>query len=206
MSTNGFTCCARSVTDVEQDFHRNWACFLALGITLIIVGAIAIGYPVLATLATVTVVGVLLLIGAGVEVAGAFWASRWGGFFLHVFAGLLYLFVGAVILERPGLGAAGYTLLLAMFFVAAGLVRVVFAITHRFSGWGWALLSGAVSLILGIMIWREWPVSALWVIGTFVGIEMFFNGVSWVMLGMAARHVSIPAASREAVPVQPVGV
>jgi uncharacterized membrane protein HdeD (DUF308 family) len=206
MSTNGFPFFLSGVAEELHDLRRNWGWFLALGVALIAAGTLAILYPVLATFTTIEVFGFLLLFGAGVEAVSAFRAPRWGGLFLHLFTGLLYLFIGTVIVERPGLGAAGYTLMMAVFFVAAGLVRIVFALTQRFSGWGWALLSGAVSLLLGILIWRDLPASALWVIGTFVGIEMLFNGWMWVMLGLAARSLPGPATSHEASPGQPVGI
>jgi len=205
VSGNGFPYFLSAAPDEHPELRRNWACFVALGIALIAFGILAIAYPVVATLTTVEVFGFLLLFGAGVEVVSGIWTRRWGGFFLHLFTGLLYLFVGSVIVERPGLGAAGYTLLLAVFFVAAGLVRVVYAITHRFSGWGWTLLSGAITLLLGVMIWRELPASALWVVGTFVGIELLFNGISWFMLGMAARSITAPQTTGP-MPGQPVGV
>jgi uncharacterized membrane protein HdeD (DUF308 family) len=180
------------VAEESHALRRNWFWFLLLGILLIVAGTLAIMYPVLATLASVEVFGYLLVFGGAVEVVSAFWAGRWGGFFLHLLGGLLYLFIGAVLIERPGLGAAGYTLMLAVFFVAAGLFRIVFALGHRFSAWGWTLLSGVITLLLGILVWRQWPASALWVIGTFVGIELIFSGWSWVMLGLAVRK--LPAA------------
>jgi uncharacterized membrane protein HdeD (DUF308 family) len=206
VSANGFPFFLSGVMAEHHELRRNWACFLALGVALVAFGVLAIAYPVVATLTTVEVFGFLLLVGAGVEVVSGVWTRRWGGFFLHLFTGLLYLFVGWVIVERPGLGAAGYTLLLAVFFVAAGLVRVVYAATHRFSGWGWALLSGAVTLLLGVLVWRELPASALWVIGTFVGIELLFNGISWVMLGLAARSIAATEPTTGPMPGQPVGV
>jgi uncharacterized membrane protein HdeD (DUF308 family) len=197
------------LANAKEELHNlrpNWGWFLALGIMLLVVGLVAITYPVAATLTTVEVFGFLLLLGAGVEVASAIWARRWGGFFLHLLGGLLYLFLGAVIVERPGLGAAGYTLMLAVFFVAAGLFRVVFALSQRFSGWGWALLSGVITLLLGILIWRDLPTSALWVIGTFVGIELVFNGWSWVMLGLAARTIPSQEPAKEETPSGSVAV
>src|SRR5262249_56139909 len=100
---------------------RRGGWFGVVGILVIVGGLIAITCPVAATLTTVQVFGFLLLFGAGVEVASAIWAHRWGGFFLHLLCGLLYLFLGAVIIERPGLAAEVYTLILAVFFVAAGL-------------------------------------------------------------------------------------
>jgi uncharacterized membrane protein HdeD (DUF308 family) len=57
----------------------------------------------------------------------------------------------------------------------------------RYPHWSWVLLDGVVSLLLGVLIWRRWPVSALWVIGLFVGIEMLLNGWSLVMLSLTGR-------------------
>src|SRR5882724_5095978 len=133
MST-GFPYFLSAVRDEVQEVRRNWGWFLVLGILLVVLGMVAISYPVMATLATVEVFGFFLLIGGGVQIASALWARRWDGFFLHLLTGFLYVFVGAVILERPALGAAGYTLMLAVFFVAGGLIRTVFALRQRFSG------------------------------------------------------------------------
>jgi uncharacterized membrane protein HdeD (DUF308 family) len=191
--------------ELLPNLRRRWGWFLALGIFLIVVGVLAILRPAVATLTVVEVFGFLLLFGAGAEIVSSLWARRWGGFFLHLLTGLLYLFVGAILLERPALSAAGCTLMLAVFFVASGLFRVVFAFSQQFSGWGWTLLSGIVTLALGVLIWRDLPEAAFWVIGTFFGIDLLFIGWSWVMLGLAVR--SIPAQEqRKDEPAPPVAV
>jgi len=177
--------------------RRNWGWVLALGLLLTVTGVLAISYPVLATLTTVTVFGVLLLIGGAIEFAGAFSARGAGSFFLRLICGLLAVFLGLVLLDRPFLGAAGYTLVMALFFFATGIARIVFALTHRFSGWGWVLLNGAISVALGVMIWQDFPEAALWVIGLFVGIDLVFNGLSWMILAVSARQVLKPAATTE---------
>jgi uncharacterized membrane protein HdeD (DUF308 family) len=179
------------LTTVEA-LRKSWCWFLALGIALILLGFAAIASPMVATFVTVELFGILLLIGAFVELGSTIWARGWSGFFHHLLSGLLYLFLGVVLVERPGLGAAGYTLVLAVFFVASGMVRVAFALTHHFEGRGWTILSGAISVLLGVMIWRQLPESALWVIGTFVGIELVFNGITWVMLGLGLRKILSP--------------
>lgn len=161
--------------DELQQLRRSWGWFLALGVLLTLTGLAAVGYPVAATLVTVEVVGVFLLVAAGVQFVTAVRARRWGGFAPHLLCGLLALFLGVLLVESPGLGAAGYTLMLAVFIVASGLFRVVTA-AHRYAGWGWALLSGLVTLLLGVLVWRSFPESALWVIGTFVGIDLAFLG------------------------------
>lgn len=188
----GFPFFLGAATEELQGLGRHWVWLVGLGGALIVVGLLAIAFPIVATLRTVQVVGILLLCGAGVEVASAIWARRWRGFLLHLLTGLLYLFVGLAIVDRPALGAEGYTLMLAVFFVAGGLVRIFMAVSQRFHGWPWQLLSGAVTLLLGILIWRQLPVAALWVIGTFVGLDLMFNGWSWVMLGLAVRQLAAP--------------
>jgi uncharacterized membrane protein HdeD (DUF308 family) len=189
-------------TEEMQAIRRNWGWLVGLGTVLILVGVLAISYPVAATITTVTVFGVLLVISGAVEIISGIWARGWGGFFAHLLCGLLYLFVGVVLLDRPLIGAAVYTILLAVFFVASGLFRIVASAKLQFSGWGWGVLSGAVSLVLGVLIWKQLPEAALWVIGLFVGIDLLFNGWSWVMLGLAARTVPAPAP---ATPTEPAG-
>ena len=190
MATN-FPYFLSDVHEEVQNLHRNWGWFIAIGIALIVVGVLAITYPVAATITTVQVFGILLLIAGGVEIASGIVGRCWRGLALHLLCGLLYIFLGAVLLDRPLLVASGYTLLMALFFVASGLFRCFIAASQRFSGWGWVLLSGGISFILGVMIWREWPEAAYWVIGLFVGIDLVFNGWSWVMLGLAAKQIPV---------------
>jgi uncharacterized membrane protein HdeD (DUF308 family) len=140
------------------------------------------------------VFGVLLLLAAVGQFAGAFQSQGWGGRLCAVLCAALYLFAGVVLIERPLLGAAGYTLFLTMLFFAVGVVRIAAGVGSRFSGWGWAAVSGGVSILLAVLIWQDLPGSALWVIGTFVGIDLIFAGWSWVMLGMAARRLPTLAA------------
>jgi uncharacterized membrane protein HdeD (DUF308 family) len=180
----------------QARLRRNWGWFLVLGILLILAGVAAIRAPFMASFATVKVTGYLLLFGAGVEIASGIWTGTWGGFFLHMLCGLLYLFLGIEILDRPLEAMAVYTLILAMFFVASGLIRAIYSLAHRFHGWGWMLLSGLVTFVLGVMIWRQWPEAALWVIGLFVGIDLIFIGWSWVMLALVVHSLPV-AATKE---------
>jgi uncharacterized membrane protein HdeD (DUF308 family) len=158
-----------------------------MGIALMILGVVAIGFSLIATLATVLVFGLLLLLGGLFQVVTACWGRSWRGFFLHLLAGVLYLVVGVFMIDNPVETALGLTLLVAAGLLVGGIVRTVLSLVERFDGWGWALLNGIVSLILGIAIWRQWPLSGLRFIGLFVGIEMLFSGLSWVMLGLTVR-------------------
>ncbi len=166
-----------------------------LGAMLVLVGVFALSFPVMATVNSAVVFGVLLITGGLLQLGGAFCAKGWSGVLTTVLGGLLCLFMGVVLIDRPVMAAAELTLVLAIFMVASGLVRLVAALILRFSGWGWTLLNGVITLFLGVLIWRHWPGDGLWVIGVLVGIELVFCGWSLVMLGLAVRSLakSVPA-------------
>jgi uncharacterized membrane protein HdeD (DUF308 family) len=176
-----------------EGLRRNWLCLVAMGIALIILGFAAIGSSFIATLATTLVFGILLLLGSISQVANAFWGRGWRGFFLHLLAGVLYLISGLFIIEKPVEAAVGLTLLVGACLLIGGILRIILSLAERFEGWGWVFLNGVISLLLGTAIWRQWPLSGFWVIGLFVGIEMLFSGLSWVMLGLGVR--SMPKAA-----------
>ena len=131
--------------------------------------------------------GVIMLIGGISQVVIAFWAGRWSGFLLQVLVGILYVVVGFMVIDAPVASAASLTLVIAAFLFIGGVIRIVVAMAERFPGWGWVLLNGAVTLLLGLLIYKQWPLSGVFVIGLFVGIEMIFNGWYWVMLSIGLK-------------------
>ena len=173
----------------------NWLWFVLLGVALIVLGFIALGSVVIATLATALAIGALLVVGGVAEVIGAFWSRGWSGFFLHLLSGLLSLVVGVLFLRAPVDAVLALTLLLACLLMVGGIFKVVAALSYRFGAWGWPLVSGAIDVILGVLIWQGWPASALWVIGLFVGISLVFRGFNWIGLGLALRALPRPGAT-----------
>jgi uncharacterized membrane protein HdeD (DUF308 family) len=178
--------------------RKLWVCFVSLGIVLMVVGALAIGAAFITTFASVVVFGILLLSGGVVQLVNAFLARTWKGFVLHLFAGLLYLVVGGLMVEHPVQAAEGLTLMLAAAFLLGGAVRVIYALIQSFVGRGWVLVNGCTSVLLGISIWRQWPESSLWVIGLFIGIDLVFNGWLWVMLGLMVKAPAAASGHTEA--------
>jgi uncharacterized membrane protein HdeD (DUF308 family) len=170
--------------------EHNWGWFVALGIAEIVLGSIAIGAAVLTTIVSMTVFGWLLVIGGVLSIVHAFWQKQWGGFFIDMVVGLLYAVAGSMVASSPALAAVTLTLLISLLLVMAGAFRIAIGAIHHSAHRGWLLLSGVISLALGMMIWNQWPVSGLWVIGLFIGIEMIFYGWSLAMLGMAAQDLS----------------
>jgi uncharacterized membrane protein HdeD (DUF308 family) len=178
--------------------HRCWPWFLVLGLVLMFVGLLAISAPHLTAITTLTTVfmcGVLLVCGGVVLIVNAFLARSWRGFFLQLLGGILHIVVGLLMIEHPAVMAAGITLILAAAFMIEGTFRIVSTLLDHFAGWGWVLFNGVVTLLLGILIWRQWPESTEWVIGLFVGLDLLFNGWSWVMLGLLVKSSGSQAAA-----------
>jgi uncharacterized membrane protein HdeD (DUF308 family) len=176
-----------------QAIRGKWAWLVVLGIALIVIGVLLLGFPVVATLATVTMLGALILIVGGMEVVGSFWCRDWSGFFLTLLSGILGVVLGLMLLGNPIQGGITLTILLASFLFVGGIFKAAAALAHRFGGWGWLLLSGVIDIILGVLIWRELPWTGLTIIGVLVGISLIFRGVSWLMLGLTLRRVPATA-------------
>ena len=168
--------------------REQWWCFLLMGISLVVLGSVAVASSFFATIAIVIFFGFLLLAAGITQIVSSFWTGRWSGMLLHLLIGVLYTVVGFVVIDAPAESAAALTLVIAVFLIVGGILRIVAALTQRFHDWGWVLLNGAVSLFLGMLIYRQWPLSGLWVIGLFVGIDMIFNGWTWIMLAIGLRR------------------
>ncbi|HVT27707.1 MAG TPA: HdeD family acid-resistance protein [Lacipirellulaceae bacterium] len=172
-----------------EALHKQWWCFLLLGILLIVFGTVCIVDPLIGSIASVLFLGFVLLAGGITQIISSVWAGKWSGMLLHLLMGLLYIIVGYMIIDRPGISMAVVTTFIVVFLIVAGLFRIVSSLVIRFHGWGWVLLNGLITLILGLIIQRQMPEASLWVIGLFVGIELIFNGWAWVMLSFGLRRV-----------------
>jgi uncharacterized membrane protein HdeD (DUF308 family) len=188
MSTAAQIRFADVLTEEANRVRKNWGWFLALGIVQIVVGMLAVSFAFSATLASVVTLGILLLIAAGAQMAAAIWAWDWRGFFLFLLLAILYAVTGFLMLQQPLLAAEGLTLMLAAAFLVGGMFRIVIALVERFPSWGWVLCNGIITVLLGLLIWQQWPESGLWVLGVFVGIDFIVNGVIWLVLAVGVRN------------------
>lgn len=167
--------------------NANW--FLTLGIGLVVLGTLALMFAYTSTIFSVMYFGILLTIMGVFEGIKAFKLSQWGSFFLHLFLGVLYTLCGLFIIANPLVNAITLTLFLALFFVISGISRIIFALAKHVPHKNWLLLNGIITTLLGIFIWAQWPVSGLWVIGAFVGIDAIFTGWTWIMLSLTAKKI-----------------
>ena len=191
---NGLRIADRLQLSAIDDLHQHWLRFLVFGVALIVLGAFAVGSAVLTTVLSLVLYGWLLVIGGILEIAHGIWRQSWSGFFVDLAIGVLYMIVGIMVVANPAASAIALTLLIAMFLIVGGIFRIVAGISARYHNWGWLVLHGVVSLLLGIGIWEQWPESGFWIIGLFIGIELLVNGVALVMLGMAAKRLPVLTA------------
>jgi uncharacterized membrane protein HdeD (DUF308 family) len=171
--------------------RQNWRWVLASGVVFVGLGTLAFSYSILVTLASIVVLGWALVFGGVFQAIYASKVFQWSGFILELLLAILYVVVGLVMVAHPEAGALSVTLLIAAFFLVGGLSRIFAGAIFHPPGRGWLLMSGIVTLLLGILIWAEWPVSGLWVVGTFVAIDMVFSGTWLIMLALNTRHLPL---------------
>jgi uncharacterized membrane protein HdeD (DUF308 family) len=161
------------------------------GVSLIIVGIVAVASPFFAAVVVNTVVAWLIVMAGVVHLILAFNAFRAGTMLWRLLVGLAYLFFGGYLVVHPGLGVASLTLVLASLFLVEGILEIVlFSRMRSVQGSRWLLVDGIITLLLGLMIYAQWPSSSAWAIGTLVGVSMMVSGVTRVMLSLAVRKAT----------------
>src|ERR1700735_588817 len=176
------TMLASSALGKGATFPTGWA------ILLIIVGFFALALPFEAGIAIAIVVAVLVIVAGIAHLAGTFAARTTGGFFWRLLVGCAYLIAGVYLLVNPKLSLVSLTLALAvLFFVVAIFHLVTYFQIRSCHGVGWLLFDGIVTLILVFLIWKSWPASAVWALGTIVGINLLMSGFTRLMYSRALR-------------------
>lgn len=177
-----------SIGDALREARAKWGWFVALGVLLLAAGVIALANLLTATVASVFVVGALMLIGGAGQIMHAFSVKSWGGFIWWLLSGVLYAASGVVAFMNPLLASAVLTFMLAAGLLASGALRVWVGFKERpNTGWGWVVAAGAITAILGLIIASGWPVNSLWVLGMFLAIDLIFQGWTFIAVGLALK-------------------
>jgi len=161
---------------------------LLWGVLLICLGVLAIGSPMLAAVAVNAFVAWLIVLAGVVHLIVAFHTREAGSVIWRLLVGLAYICFGGYLIARPAMGVASLTLVLASLFLVEGILNIVLFFRARsIMRSGWILFDGIVTLLLGLMIYMQWPSSSAWAIGTLVGVSLIFSGVTRVMVSLAVR-------------------
>jgi uncharacterized membrane protein HdeD (DUF308 family) len=179
----------RTGTDVAP-LRAKWGWIVALGFVYVLAGFIALGSIVMATVASVLIVGIMMIIAGVAELINAFQIKSWGKFLIWALLGVLYIVAGFLTFENPLFAAVLLTLLLGASLVASGVVRLFLAFNmKRETPWIWVALSAVITLLLGVLILARWPINSVYILGLFLGIDLIMAGAGWIGLGLGLHRV-----------------
>jgi uncharacterized membrane protein HdeD (DUF308 family) len=166
------------------------------GVLLIVLGMLAVGSPALAAVAVNAVIAWLIVLAGLVHLVLAFHAHGTGSLLWKLLVGIAYVFFGVYLIAHPALGVVSLTLVLASLFLVEGIFDIgLFFQMRSVGGSTWVLTDGIITLLLGLMIYLQWPSSSNWAIGTLVGVSMIISGVTRLMLSLAVRKATAALAS-----------
>jgi len=172
------------------DLQKNWLWLMVLGCVLVVLGIIGLGSAVFYTVAGILYLGVLIFLSGILQLIHSFQAKGWKSLILSMLIGVLYLVAGYLVIVNPLEVSVMITLILAIIFICVGIARIVMAMQHMaYKGWGMILFNGIITVLLGIIIAGGWPISGLWVIGTFIAVELLLNGISCIALSLAVKKI-----------------
>ena len=177
-----------------DEIHKSWGWFMFLGIALTVLGMTCMIFAASATFATVLVFGWLLLISGAIQLIHSFRTGTWSGFFLYLLSALLRGMTGYLLVRYPSISAEGLTLLLGSFFIVGGLFRAIASGMAKLPQWGWGAFSGCVSVVLGMIVLWQMPMTSHWFIGLAMGIDMIFDGVAVCAFASAIHHLPTGSA------------
>jgi uncharacterized membrane protein HdeD (DUF308 family) len=167
-----------------------------LGVIAIILGILCLLAPGMTGISVVTLMGLIVLAAGIVRMLWAFQAGSFGKGLLMFAIGGLTLLCGIALVANPLFASGVLTVMLAVYFMVDGISEIIGGIQLRpESGWGWMVFGGIVSVWLGIMIWRQFPLSGVWAIGILLGIKLFLVGLIMVTGGSAVRSMGKRVAS-----------
>ena len=177
---------------VTETIRLHWLLFLAQGIAMMVLGALAVIWPQISTLAIEFYVGWMFLISGVIGLFTMFVASDAAAIVWSLLTAVLSLFVGVLLLWHPVEGAVSLTLVLISFFMTEGIFQIAAAIRYREAfpdSWGWLLMSGLADLALAAMLIWGWPSAATSALGLIAGVSLITSGLAIVMVAAAARNM-----------------
>jgi uncharacterized membrane protein HdeD (DUF308 family) len=178
---------------VREALGAYWGLMLAQGAIMVVLGLVAVVWPVTATIAVDIFAGWLFLISGSIGLVAIFSADNVPAFIWSLITAALSVVVGVLLIWRPIEGAVSLTFVLIAFFIAEGVFQIATSIAYRdvvSRSWGWMLVSGITDLVLAAIIIIGMPLSAGWALGLLVGINLVTSGWAIVMTALAGRSVA----------------
>jgi uncharacterized membrane protein HdeD (DUF308 family) len=172
-----------------DDFKKAAGMSIGLAVVMIVLGLLVVGVPLASGIGVSILMAWIIVLSGFTYLAYAFAARSAGAFIWRMLVGIVYIIGGGYLAFHPGLALTSFTLVLAVVLLFEGIMAIVVFFKFRsLQGSGWILFDGIVTLFLSYLIWRPWPLSSAWAIGTLLGINLMVSGITWLMLSAAARR------------------
>ena len=166
--------------------HSFW--YILQSVLMILAGIMALIFPIISSVAIVIFLGWLLIFSGVLQAFSLIDARHVPHFWLQLVSVVLSVLVGILFLRNPGAGLLTLTLLLIVFFMVEGISKIIFSLTIRpFPNWGWVFASGVVGILLAFYLWANTPVTAIWLLGVLLGIELISEGAALGNMAWQAR-------------------
>ncbi len=162
--------------------------FIVLGIILTLVGVGVVFHAASTSAISLAIMGLFLVIAGAILGIHAFWVREWKGVFISLLMGIVSIIVGAFCLFQPVDSAIAIASLFGAFFLVIGLIQILLSAFLRFHHWGLIFLTGVLSFVFGVVIFAQWPFSAMWVLGLFVGINICLIGLTMVVFAQSLEE------------------
>ena len=175
--------------NIIQSFKQKANWFILIGIILIVLGCLALGYQFIATVFSVYFIGSLIFIAGIIQVIHSFNIKEFGQTALWAIMGILYIFIGLMSFFQPIAVSSALTLLISLLLTISGFTQIFAAMSNRnLPRWGWIIFSGIINIILGLILMAGWPYDSIWVLGMFLGIDLVFQGFAYITIGSALKN------------------
>jgi uncharacterized membrane protein HdeD (DUF308 family) len=166
--------------------HSFW--YLLQSVLMILGGILALVFPIISSVAIVIFLGWLLIFSGILQAFSLIDVRHVPHFWLQLVSVVLSVLVGILFLRNPEAGLLTLTLLLIVFFMVEGISKIIFSLTIRpFPNWGWVFASGVVGILLAFYLWANTPVTAIWLLGVLLGIELISEGAALGHMAWQAR-------------------
>lgn len=173
-----------------EKLRKSWGWMAFLAVVCLVGGVLALINPFAATLAATLMAGWFFMLLGGLQVIQSFQVQGWGGFLWALLFGVLSFLVGISLVFNPLAGMVSLTLLVAVLLLATGAIKLFYSLSLRpVTGWGWVLLSGVLSIVLGVLILTNFPYAAASVLGILLAIELISNGVLFLFVALGLRQL-----------------
>jgi uncharacterized membrane protein HdeD (DUF308 family) len=175
------------MTTLSQDISKQAGWSLFMGFLTAAIGVAMIIYPMAAATVSTLFFGWALIFAGAAQVVFAFSSQSVGNFFLKLLLGIVYGIAGITLVAYPPAGVVTLTAAIGIMLLTEALIEIILAFSLPIAGGrGWLVASAIASAFLGVLILAEWPASAVWTIGTMVGVAVLFNGISRIVISSIA--------------------